>query len=290
MSHELVRALRAVYDDVEGSATGQPARQAIASLWTLLGQRAQQLQVLALWSAARALILPQIAAGAIDPGLRAITALRAAAAAAPGPQAQVPADIAALLAGSTATTDDRQLQAQRCLGHALAFLLQPTPAGLMAVIDAMVSAQRSEFAHSARAHQAWIGWLDDVASRCDRFTPAALLDLLERTLRGTLTTMPVAFRWEGTGDDKGLLHVWAADLQTRRLVSSVMTIDPPVRTGRLLQVTVHDAPHLVRDPLRIEYFVEHTLHRVFLGEPHAGQFDRIDYHCLGTGEAWSAPA
>ena len=290
MSHELVRALRSVYDDVACSSTGQPDRRTVASLWTLLGQRPQQLQVLALWSAARALILPQVAPAAIDPGLRAIAALRAVWAAPPVPQSAIPADISALLAGAPATTDDRQLQAQRCLGHALAFALQPTSAGLMAVIDAMVSAQRSEFAHSARAREAWIGWLDDVASRCDRFAPAALLDLLERTLRGTITTLPVAFRWEGTGDDKGLLHVWAADLQTRRLVSNVMTIDPPVLKGRVLQVSVHDAPHLVRDPLRIEYFVEHFIHRVFLGEPHAGQFDRIDYHAQGTGEAWSAPA
>jgi hypothetical protein len=289
MSHELVRALRAVYDDIDGSDTGQPSRAAIATIPTSLQSRPDVLKVIALWSAARALVLPQVEPRAVDPCTRGVAAIRQHS---PAAGHVIPSDVDALLqpAPVQAPTGEPYRQAQICLGRALAYSVAPEPARFMQVIDALIVAQRSEFARPRRAKQAWIGWLDDVAARSDRFTVPQILQLLERALRGTLDNLPPELEWEGTANDKGELTVWAKDPRTDRLLTAVMRAEPLKLMGRTLVVTVLVEPRRVSDPLRIEYFAEQVIHRRFLGEMYAGQYDVIEYRCLGTGEIWQAPA
>ena len=291
MSLKLVRALRAAYDDVDGSETGRPSRAAVGSIATALYGQPEILKVAVLWSAARAIISPQVLPGAVVGGLQAIGVVQKDGAA--GPLRSTPAEAAALLAPVVtvqASNEEVHVQAQACLGHAIAFCFAPEPARFMLVMDALVGAQRSEFARPARAKQAWIGWLDDVATRSDRFTVAMVLELLERALRGTLDALPAAFEWEGTADESGQLSVWAVDPSTRRLLRTVMRAKPLELAGDTLRTTILDEPGLVRDLLRIEYFIEHVIHRRFLGDMYAGRYRQIEYRCLGTGETWQAPA
>src|SRR5262245_22367718 len=77
MSHELVRAIRSVYDDVDGSETRQPSRAKVATLWSLLQQPAEARYIVALWSAARCLVYPQIDLASRVLAAQAIAATRA---------------------------------------------------------------------------------------------------------------------------------------------------------------------------------------------------------------------
>lgn len=226
MSHELVRALRPAYDDIDGGDTGQPGRAAIGTIWSSLQNHPDARHVTALWSAARALVFPQVGPDAVERCGQAIDAARGGLIR--GVASILPPAVDALLqkAHAPGTSDPRQVDAQQCLGHALAFCVQPTPSRFMQVIDAMVVAQHSEFLHPARSKQAWIGWLDDVVSRSDRFSTATMLDLLERTLRGTLDMLPVSFEWEGVADSAGKLEVWVKDPKTRSLLMAVMATEP----------------------------------------------------------------
>lgn len=291
MSLEVARALRRAYDDIDGAETGQPSRAVIESIPSALHKHPSAATVALLWSAARALVLPQIALDAVEPCSHAIVATRRCVVA--GATSSTPAEVVALLQHASPPgqgADPAQVQAQHCLAHALAFCLTSDPASFMRAMDAFVAAQHSQFARPARAKQAWIGWLDDVVSRSDRFTPDAILELLDRTVRGTLATLPPGFEWEGTADRDGQLGVWIMNPKTRKLVSVVMAVEPLEVKKRTLLVTVLAEPNLASDPLRIEYFVEHMIHRVFLGAMYADQYDVIDYRHLGTGETWQAPA
>ncbi len=146
----------------------------------------------------------------------------------------------------------------------------------MLAMDAFVGAQRSQLGRPARAKQAWVGWLDDVATRSDRFTVGTILELLDRALRGTLDALPDAVEWEGTADDSGELSVWATDPSTRRLLRTVMRAKPLELAGDTLRATILDEAGLVRDPLRIESFIEHVIHRCFLGDMYAGRYRQIE--------------
>jgi hypothetical protein len=236
-------------------------------------------------------VFPQVTPGAVDRCARAIDAVRHLGLGAAGATSSIPAQVEALLdqPGLAQPGGNRQVEAERCLGHALAFGADPVPERFVRAMDAKVAAQHREFAHRARARQAWIGWLDDVVNRSDRFGVDAMLAHVERTLRGTLDVLPAPYEWEGTADDAGRLEIWTTDPRSRRLVTLVMVTEPLRVEARTLLVCVLDERRLVRDPLRIEYFVEHMLHRRFLGAMHAGEYDRVEYRCPGTSESWCAP-
>lgn len=290
MSHELIRVLRSVYDDIDSSETGQPTRAMICAIWPSLQKYPEARYVTALWSAVRALVFPQVALEAIEPCAKAINAVRTILA--NGVASPMPVEVEAILQQPQPgiTSIREQAEAQLCLGHALAFCVDSAPERFLHVINTLVSAQRSQFANPTRSKQAWIGWLDDVVSRSDRFHIETILGLVERTLHGTLNMVPASFEWEGVADDSGKLEVWAEDPKTRRLLIPVMTAEPLLVMERTLKATILDETHLVCDQLRIEYFVEHIIHRRFLGGMYEGHYDHIEFRCLGSGENWQAPA
>ena len=289
MSHELVRALRPVYDDIDSAESGLPSRALSGEVWRSLQPRGQALFITALGTAARALIYPQVAPGAVERCVKAIEATRPLLGA---KHAGLPAEVDALLhpAQSATLSNPEQLQAQHCLGHALAFCLTSASARFTPLIDAFAVSQRAEYTSAVRAKHCWIGWLDDVVSRSDRFDVPALLDLLEQTARGTLSGIPGAFRWEGAAEGAGKLEVWTEEPKSRRLLQSVMACEPLQVQQRKLIARIAPQPAGVGDILRIEYFVEHVIHRRFLNAAHYGTYDQIDYLCPGNGQSWVAPS
>jgi hypothetical protein len=293
MSPDLSRVIRSTYDDIDDSETGRPTVAIAERLFGALQGHGDTARVTAVWSAARALIVPQVAAESIEPCVRGIQALRAATAPnAPRQRSGLPEPIDALfrpdLPGEP--KDARCIAVRACLGNALAFCINPTAARFVQVVEALVAAQGDEFAKPPQEKQRWIGWLDDVVSRSYRYGLGTILELTERTVRGTLRVFRPGFGWEGTADDSHRLHVWTVDRPTRHLLQNVMTIEPVELRARALAVTVLPEPDYIRDPLRIEYLVEDAILRRFLGGMYDGRYDLIEYKCLATGEQWQAPA
>jgi hypothetical protein len=289
MSRELVRKIESAYGEVDSSATGQMPRASIEQLGRALSGAGDVERVIALWSAARALAFPQIATRWVEGAVRALHAARSAIET--GIRVR-PAEVDALLAPDAPGKpwDERQLEARRCLGHALSFCVDPSPLRFASTIESMGVAQRDASLTPQKAKQTWTGWLDDVVSRADRFTLADLIALADRTIRGTVELLPAWYRWEGAANDKHHLEVWTEDPRTRKLVMPVMRLEALKLDGAVLTVTVMASPDMVRDPLRIEYLVEDVVHRRFLGGLYDGRYERIDYRCLATGEAWQVPA
>ena len=83
--------------------------------------------------------------------------------------------------------------------------------------------------------------------------------------------------------------MWTEEPNSRRLLHSVMACEPLQVQQRKLIAKIAAQPPGVRDVLRIEYFVEHVIHRRFLNATHNGTYDQVDYLCLGNGQSWVAP-
>jgi hypothetical protein len=290
MSHELPRSIRTVYDELDCSETGQFTRAEVDTLVRALQGRGNALTIAAVWSAARALVFPQVPPDSIEACARALRALRDEFAS--KSHAVSPTGIEPLLQSSP--TSDlwalRQTEARRCLGHALLFCIDRSPARFQQVIQSLTFAQGIEFEEPPKSQAAWIGWLDDVVSRSDGFSVESILELTARAVRGTIESLPAWFQWEGTGDEAQRLHVWIADGRTRKLQRTAMSLEPLKLVGRELRVTVAPIPDLVRDPMRIEYLFEHWVHRRFLNGLYYGRYEQIQYHCAATGERWQARA
>jgi hypothetical protein len=282
-------SIRSVYNDILASETGKLSEENIDLIYKALVNREKSLCIIALWSAARALVFPQIPVKSVEQCVLAIRTIFEITERSHDANARKSVETI-INSGSVDNLDSQQEKALLCFTNALRFLITRDFTDFLCTIEVLASSQIKMLDAPRKARLYWIGWLDDVVCRNGRFSIITMLELVERTLLGTIGHVPTFALWEAAGDDKGRFDVWAMDAKTRRLIQPVMMIDPIVLKDETLFVRVLDQPSVVKDPLRIEYLFEHWIHRLFLAEAYLGRYKNIEYYCQSTAETWRAPA
>jgi hypothetical protein len=184
----------------------------------------------------------------------------------------------------------RRANAATSVASALDCALYPSPAFFADVVQQWALATRDP-ADSATTEQArWTAWLDDVVTRADRFSVSEMLDLLEKTLQGTIRgLLPNRFVWEGAADAKWNLEVWTRDPVTSKLVMRVLKFARVELINDVLHVVVADDPKLVSDRLRVEHLFEHEVHRLMMNATYSGKYQSIAYAYANGSDSWQAP-
>jgi hypothetical protein len=176
-----------------------------------------------------------------------------------------------------------------CVARALSCAIAPTPDLFAECVALLTEAQADPDYPINRERERWTGWLDDVVTRADRFNVLEMLELLGGTIDGTIDGLqPDRFFWEGTGNEQGGFEVWTDDPRLHKLVTRVATFPQVSPKSDVLMVVV-SAAGLVKDPLRIEYFLEHEIHRCFLASTYIGDYSSIDYRIDDGSRHWRAP-
>lgn len=286
----LSRLVREIYDSIDNSDMGKLTDADIDMLYLIFQDIGESLQIIVLLSAAQALIFPQINTESVDSSTQAIKALKKMLLT---KEKEVTLTNFHNLIESREVLDrfgSRQVEARRCLGHALSFCLEPSQLQFRKVIKSLDIAQREELEHPNISRQRWINWLDRIVTRSDRFDLNTVLGLVEQTTRGTLDLPITPYAWEGAGcaDEPYCLDVWIENPVNCELVVPVLVFLPITIKERNLIATVTGDLNLVRDRLRIEYFFEDVIHNKFLGGMYEGRYDSIRYQ--GVGERWSVLA
>jgi len=280
-------AIQRVYSEIEAADTGVPPADALRALHDAGDPKV--LSIIALFSACRSAVYPQLPSEGVIVGEAAIAAMLARLA---GATSGLMPEVDALIgrARGTATGGDPTADALRCLGEAVAYVVSPSTLGFVAVVQAMIASQSRDKRQPRAMQTQMAGWMDDVIGRAALFTLHDALTLAAQTLAGSLRSLPRPFYLEATGDDAGDLLVWVADPNTRRLLLPVLRVAEPRLLGRDLQVRVRAEPDRIRDRFRIGYLFEHYIHRMFLDGCWAMRCDTISYTCVATGDRWQVPA
>jgi hypothetical protein len=286
--------VRAYYGDVRGREHGELKGSELEQLGTLLAAVANALPVAAVWSAARAVIFPQLepalwatAKSAIDEvlaGLRANGAVRAE---------DVPS-LRVLEALDPRSIEDamasRRASAARSVAAALRCAIAPSPAAFAATILHLADAQRDPAYPEGRARWRWLGWLDDVITRSDRFALGEILELLAEAVAGSLPKLPHRFIWEAAGLEDGSFDVWTVDPTTRRSVKSMLGFAEPKLVADVLSVVVKTGPGCAVDQLRVEYFFEHEVNRLLTDSFYTDRYRCIEFELDDGTRRWVTPA
>jgi len=293
MANALDRLARPYYGAVQSAPSGELRRDELEQLGAALAT-AGVLPVVAAWSAARAAIYPQLE-------LEAVAEARAAAVEAtvwlgsktPPKDPDIPA-IQALMKYDPDNAPDamaaRRAKAARCIHAGLRCAIEPTAERFADTIGYLADAQRDEKYPKVRWSEMWVGWLDDVVTRGDRFDAKQALHLLAQTIEGPIRGLvPKRFFWDGAGDEDNVFSVWTRNALTQDSVMMVVEFRDMKIVGRTLSVIVGAKPYLVRDPLRIEYMFEHEILRYFLRSTYMGRYTQIDYQLEDGSLRWTAP-
>ena len=276
-------ACNAAYSDIDASDTGLPSPAVIQALHE--AGSPDMLRSIALLTACRAMVYPQISPNLLSDGTLVFQALRARLSGAPsGPAPNIRA-WTRLAPGGTA-----EEEAASCVGHAVIYSLAPDPATLGAMVRSMHAAQRLDPRQPRASRLQMIGWMDDVVSRAPGLDVSTVLSLAEHCLAGTLQRLPSPYYLEGVGDDAGDLEVWATEAKTRRLAAPILKVAEPQLAGRKLTVRIRPGPDRALDRFRVGYLFEHFIHRVFLGDLYRMRYDAISYESEATGDSWIVPA
>ncbi|HTQ05183.1 MAG TPA: hypothetical protein VMI54_15070 [Polyangiaceae bacterium] len=294
MSRQLERLARACYGSVLSSERGEVARDELEALGRALSQVEGALAVAAVWSAARAVVFPQLEPEAVARARASIAEILAPAAPparAHGAHEPALSGSAGVEAPGVTSMAARRASAARSVASALCCFRTPNAALFADTVGHLADAQRDAAAPASRAKAQWLGWLDDVITRSDRCEPRRMVALLGRAVDGSLANLrPSRFFWEGVASERGPLEVWTADAATRRLVSNVLAFDQVKLAGDVLSVIVAERPDFVRDELRIEYLFEQEIHRAFLGASYAGRYRRIEFAFADGSGGWTLEA
>lgn len=283
MERELERAARLTYGAVANTPRGALARPDFERLGTALAPLGSALPVAAAWSAARAVIFPQLELNLVPIARAAVEEVQAHLAATPPLPAGSPLPVLEAFAKQApAAAEDamapRRLNAALAVARALSCCASPEPTLFADTIEHLAAAQDDPAYPGNRAQDRWTGWLDDVITRSDRFSIGQILELLKQTIAGTIPALlPNRFFWEGTGNEDGGFEVWTEDPRSHKLVMPVVTFSRFEPEAGTLYVRVASKPGLVRDRLRLEYFAEHEVQRYFLADAYSGDYTVIDY-------------
>ena len=294
MARELEQAARNAYGVVSNTRRGTLARSDLEALGARLAPLGSALPVAAAWSAARAVIFPQLELNLVKLARTACEEVRLHLAADPAPPPEQPLLVLEAFAkqASAAGSDPmapRRASAALAVAHALSCCVTPSPKLFADTAEQLALAQEDPAYPNNRAQELWTGWLDDVITRSDRFSVIQILELLTSTIDGTLPgLLPSRFTWEGTGNEEGGFEVWTEDPRSHKLVMPVVTFSQFEPKGGTLFVRIANKPGLVKDGLRLEYFAEHEVHRYFLASPYAGKFTVIDYQFEDGSPGWQA--
>jgi hypothetical protein len=269
-------------------------RDELEQLGQVLAGVGTALPVVAAWSAARVAIYPQLELSVVSQASAA--AMEATAwlgSSTPPKDADIPAIQALAKYDPTQAPDPiaaRRASAARCVHAALRCSIEPTPERFADTLGYLADAQREELYPLKRWYQLWVGWLDDVVTRGDRFDPKRILRLLAQTIDGTIATLvPKRFFWTAASDEAGVFYVCTRDPLQKKTVMDVLTFRDVKLVGRTLSVVVGARPDLVRDPLRIEYMFEHEVHRHLTSSFYMGQYSQIEYAFEDGSLRWTAP-
>ena len=292
MLREIERALRGVYGNVSWAPTGSPTEEDRDEIFAVLTRSPEWLPVVALWSASRAIVFPQLPAEALPSARRD---MEASASMLSGGEAKGSEPFLRHLASSDGAETEwsaRRHAAHRALLAALDLCRGPTPPVWRTLLSALEFAQLGGDASVDDRREWWIAWLDDVVMRCDRTNVATMHGLVERCLAGTLDELVEPYCWEGVeqGDPPYHVQVWTADPRTHHVRKPYLDFETFEFRSRKLEVVISRRPDVITDPLRIEYLVEMGVLRRYLFGRYEGRYDLIDYHCLATDERWTVEA
>jgi hypothetical protein len=295
----LERLVRPFYAPVVPADTVPPnvrelRRDELERLGEVLAGEAEVLPVVAAWSAARAAIYPQLELSVVrQASAAAMEATAWLGSSTPPKDSDIPA-IQVLAQYDPAKALDvmaaRRASAARCLHAALRCCIEPTPERFADTIGHLADAQRDDQYPPSRWYELWVGWLDDVVTRGDRFDSKRILRLLAQTIDGTIGALvPKRFFWDGACDEDEVFSVWTRDALKKELVMMVVTFREVKLVGRTLSVVVGTRPDLVRDQLRIEYMFEHEIHRYYTRSMYMGMYSQIEYAFEDGSLRWTAP-
>jgi len=294
MSRELERLVRFAYASVEYAERGELTRQELERLGTALQGAGDCLRVAALWTAARAAMLPQLQDASLA---TATVAVQAVTETLGPPAADVFAAtnaIAALRSLLPQSAQDpmvaRRASAAGCVASALDCALYPSPALFADVVQRWALATRDP-ADSATVEQArWTAWLDDIVTRANRFSVLEALALFEKTLQGTIRgLLPNRYVWEGVADVNWNLEVWSKDPTTNKLVMRVLKFASVNLVKDVVHVVIASDPKVITDRLRVEHLFEHEVHRQMMNATYEGKYQAIDYAFAHGTDHWQAP-
>ncbi len=280
------QAIRTAQAEIDAAENGIPPPAAIAALHAAGDPRV--MRVIAVLSACRAIVYPQLPPEGSGLGAAALRDLLARLDGGTAPMAQ--AEALLLKARGLPREAGAQQEALRCLGHAVGYLVSPSAQGLVTLLGALLAAQRDERPKPRATRQQMTGWMDEVVGRAPHIELGAALALAAGALEGAVPGLAEPYYFEAAGDDAHDIRVYAADARTRALTRPVMRIAEPRLAGRELQVRVKAEPRDAHDRFRIGYLFEHSVHRMFLDGCWAARCDSIAYACEATGEAWTMPA
>lgn len=286
MAGDWDKAVSAAYADIDAAETGLPTPEVLRGLHE--AGNPPLLRVVAMLTACRVIVYPQLPSEGVALATGAIQDLRARLEGRTGPMAAAEALRARtgdLLQGADVAQD-----ALRCLGHAVDYLVSPSARGFVELIGTMIAAQRADPRQPRSMQQQMIGWMDDVVDRARHVAIGEAVTLAAQALEGALPGLVEPFYFEGVGADGGDLLVHVADPKTRRLVRPVISVAEPALRGRELRVQVRAQPNIARDRFRVGYLFEQFIHRMFLDSCWAMRYDAIAYECEATGDRWVVPA
>jgi hypothetical protein len=239
---------------------------------------ADLLRAILLETAARALVYPQVAQ---PDETDCVAALRAACEGLPAPAASKPNPAAP-------PVGEAQAAALECVKGAIE-ALSKNPEDLF---EPTVRAYERSQAGSkgSRFHKfLWAAWLDDSVTRAGRLPHAQMLDEMARCVGGSVP-IDGTMLLEGVGVDSKSFEVWSRGGVRGKLVRALCRVDGLELVGDTLHATIADTGFGVADRLRVELFVEHLIHRLFLNDRYRGLFAKARYRIGSTGVEWENPA